>query len=295
MKNSQLFEKKYYDIISKEEKVILERFKEGVNNDLKYNYVSNGILKSYSEEINFYHQDPLIRESYRYIEATLDKYQGDSVFKINRILDFDFSSFTSKNEQEIDLTGLIENIAKLYALRRMRINFDNNYTTYSFMYKLNDFKEFTYKNIEMEHPELTEKLRLRIYPGSQTETIKPKKDYSKEIKMTDRYLETFSDTEKKVLLKAFYKLIESNFQSKVYKTLKDLIPITEFSKLVLIVSSLEEPEVFYKKSNQSSTTKKISEDFTRTEIEILNGLKERLADQKMTKTKDYIAGLIAKR
>jgi hypothetical protein len=295
MKNSQLFEKKYYDIISKEEKVVLERFKEGVNNDLKYNYVSNGILKSYSEEINFYRQDPLIRESHRYIEATLDKYQGDSVFKINRILDFDFSSFTSKNEQEIDLTGLIENIAKLYALKIMQINFNNNYTTYSFMYKLNDFKEFTYKNIEKEHPELTEKLRLRIYPGSQTETIKPKKDYSKEIKMTNRYLETFSDTEKKVLLKAFYKLIESNFQSKVYKTLKDLIPITEFSKLVLIVSSLEEPEVFYKKSNQSSTTKKISEDFTRTEIEILNGLKERLADQKMTKTKDYIAGLIAKR
>lgn len=296
MKISQIFEKNYFETISKEEKTILEKFKEGVKNELHFNYVSNGILKTYTDEINSFLEDKLVKDTFRFIESTLDKYQGDQVSKIIRILDNDFNSFVSEQEYEINVSELIESIAKLYAFKRVQNNVSNNFDAYSFMYKLNDFKEFTCKNIEREKPELTEKLRLRVYPPTnRTDNKKRKKDYSREIENTNRYLDTFSDNEKKVLLKALYKFFESNYKSKFYKDFRDVIPATEFTKIVLIISKIEEPEVFYKSSSQSVTTKKISDEYTKHEIEILHGLKERLANQKMTKTKEYIAGLVAKR
>ncbi|NEV93460.1 hypothetical protein G3567_04755 [Psychroflexus sp. YR1-1] len=292
MKNSQIFEKKYFEIISKEEKSILQKFKEGVKNELQFNYVSNGILKTYTDEINSILEDQLVKNSQRFIETNFDKYEGD---QISNILDNDFNSFVSEHEKEINLPELIESIARLYAYKRIKNNVSNNHNPYSFMYKLNDFEEFTYKNIKSEKPELTEKLRLRVYPSDRPDNKKRKKDYSIEIENTNRYLDTFSDNEKKVLLKALYKFFESNFKSKFYNDFRDVIPATEFTKIVLIISKLKEPEVFYKSSNQSSITKKISEEYTRPEIEILHGLKDRLASQKMTKTKEYIAGLIANR
>jgi hypothetical protein len=293
--NSQIFEKKYFEIILKEEKAILENLKNGIKNELKFNYVHNDNLKKYNNKINSILEDELVKDSNRFIQSKLNKYQGNQISIINKILDNDFNLFVSEHEEEINLSKLLESIAKLYALKRIEINFSNNSTPYSFMYKLNDFKEFTYKDIEREKPELTEELRLRVYPPTgKSDNKKRKKDYSREIKDTNRYLDTFSDNEKKVLLKALYKFLENNFKSKFYKDFRDVIPATEFTKIVLIISKLEEPEVFYKSSSQSIITKKISDEYTRPEIETLHGLKERLANQKMTKTKEYIAGLIVK-
>ncbi|MBZ9626665.1 hypothetical protein LB450_00990 [Psychroflexus sp. CAK1W] len=279
MKNSQIFEKKYFEIITKEEIVVLEKFKDGVKNEFQFNYVSNGILETYTNEINSILDDQLVKDSYRFIESTLDEYQGDQISKIIRILDNDFNSFVSEHEKEIDLTELIENIAKLHALQRVQINHDINLTPYSFMYKLNDFKDFTYKNIEKDKPELTEKLRLRIYPSAVTDNKKRKKDYSRETENTKKLLEYLSQSDKKVLFKAYLNFVKKD------------VPTTELMKLTLMISNLNDLDIFFKNPNDTSLYTMIKRDFSSNEIKTLENLKNILRQLELNNFIQYIAHL----
>lgn len=279
MKNSQIFEKKYFEIITKEEKSILDKFKEGVKNELQFNYVSNGILKKYTNDISSILEDQLVKDSYRFIESTLDEYQGDQISKILKIIDNDFNSFVSEQNKEIHLNDLIESVALLYALERMQINVENNFSPYSFMYKLNDYKEFTYKNIEKDKPGLTEKLRLRIYPSAETDNKKRKKDYSRETENTKKLLEYLSQSDKKVLFKAYLNFVKKD------------VPTTELMKLTLMISNLDDLDIFFKNPNDTSLYTMIKRDFSSNEIKTLENLKNTLRQLELTNFIQYIAHL----
>lgn len=294
MKLTDLYTKTYNNLIVKKETETIEKLRKGKLRNLDFTYLLNQITKEFQNEYKKFLSDNHLKSVLNSFKDSFSIYGGSYDDKLKSILENEVDKIHKEFCNDKDLSTFVEMISKAEALNDSKIYFSNNSLTISFMYELEDYKYFKINSLIDQ--EVVIKLRSKLYPENNNASTKRKtKDWSKEIKETNRFLETFSDNEKKLLLKAFYKLIESNFKNDAYKNFKDLIPITEFSKLVLIVSKLEEPEIFYKKSNQSSSTKKITKQYTNSEIQILNGLKDRLTKYKMNKTKDYISGLIAKR
>lgn len=294
MKLTDLYTKTYNNLIVKKETETIEKLKKGKLRNLDFTYLHNQITKEFQNEYKKFLSDNHLKSALNSFKDSFSIYGGSYDDKLKSILENEVDKIHKEFCNDKDLSTFVEMISKAEALNDSKIYFSNNSLTISFMYELEDYKYFKINSLIDQ--EVVIKLRSKLYPENNNASTKRKtKDWSKDIEQTNRYLNTFNDKEKKVLLKAFYKFLERNFKSKIYNDFRDVIPATEFTKIILIISKLEEPEVFYKSSSQSASTKKISEDYTRPEIEILHGLKDRLADQKMTKTKDYIAGLVAKR
>jgi len=232
MKITEIYKNAYNTIVEEKKKAVIEQLKKSKSKSLSFNYVLNQISKDLSNDARNYVADNELEESTKMFKSTFQMYEGDFNNQLNLVLENEIEKIYQKTPNEKDFKKFVEKIAKAEALNACSLYFSNNSSSINLMYDLGDYKQFILdKKID---PVTHYKLRTKLYPEDKNIDDKRKrKDWSKEIKETNSFLETFSDNEKKVLLKAFYRLIESNFKNNAYKNFKDLIPITEFSKLVL--------------------------------------------------------------
>lgn len=141
----------------------------GVLNDL-YKYKEKLYIndKKFSNIINFYNKRGQHYE-FEYRHLIIPNEIADAFEKIKNI------------KKGYGFNQLLIELADYMAHQELGRVFQNNYSIYAFMYRLNDFNRFhinSYKNQRVEDTQLYEELRLRLYPeqDEQNSDLPPKEE-----------------------------------------------------------------------------------------------------------------------
>ena len=292
MNEIELFEKTYGEVVEELTLRTKEKIKTKRKNDFEFTKVFNETNEELRQEYEKHVTDLKLKDALKFFNLKLNDYRGELTDKRNSVLIKEMKNYYEKNITNTDYETFIKNIAKAEALTRSQNNFSNSNNVYSLMYELNNFKDFALINYGYDKPNLKTKLRKKLYPEEYNiSKTKNKKDYSKQIEEVNNYLKYFNDNEKSLLLKAFYGLIDSRIKNSNYKSMKDVIPATEFAKLTMIISNFEKPDVFYKSSKDANISKKITQEYTKPEKEVLNKLLPKLEKHKLKQIKEYIISI----
>lgn len=292
MNEIELFEQTYNEVIEELTLRIKDNIKTKRKNEVEFTKVFNETNEALRQEYEKHITDLNLNDAFKFFNEKLKDYRGELDNKRNSVLTKEMETYFKNNLKNTDYEAFIKNIAKAKALIRSKNNFSQSYTIFILMYELNNFREFALINFSHEKPDIITKLRKKLYPEEfNASVIKNKKDYTQQIEETNNYLKNFNDREKSLLLKAFYGLIHTKVKNSNSKSMKDVIPATEFAKLTMIISNFEKPDVFYKSSKDANISKKISPEYTKPEKEVLNKLLPKLEKHKLKQIKEYIISI----
>lgn len=292
MNEIELFEKAYIKVVEELTLTAKENMKIKRRNELEFTKAFNETNNKLTQEYEKYVTEFNLNDAITFFNKKLSDYRGELIEKRNSVLTKEMKIYFDRNIKNTDYQVFINNLAKAIALKNSRNNFINSNDVYFLMYELNNFRDFALINYGYEKPDVKTKLRKKLYPEEfNASVIKNKKDYTQQIEETNNYFKNFNDREKSFLLKAFYGLIDSRIKNSNYKSMKDVIPATEFAKLTMIISNFDKPDVFYKSSNHANISKKITQEYTKPEKEVLSKLLSKLEKHKLKQIKEYIISL----
>ncbi|MBZ9786441.1 hypothetical protein LB456_03135 [Psychroflexus sp. CAK57W] len=267
MKITDVFNKSYAKVIKEKEVETLEKLRQAYDQKLIFHDIRYDIDNQLNDDYRDYLNENELNEAYDFFRKSLAKYRGSNDEKINLVLTNDLNQYYEKNNFKIEYKALMSLIASCKSLHDIAINFSNNASAYKSMFQLNDFTEFTLS--ERIDFEVSRKLDLRANPEKKEK--RKGKDWSKEIEKTKELLKTFTQDDKKVLLKAFNIFIK-----------RGDVPTTELIKLTLIISNINDLDIFFKKPSDTYLYPMISRTFSEKEMKSLQNLKETLRALELT-------------
>lgn len=244
-------------------------------------FIKKGLVKSCNEERSFtatinkindkrvdYKQERLLKiltnissESFKVFNERYRVYRGDNVDKLilrNECFEA-FNDSLKKNKIHYSYNKYVANLAVYESLNRVGSRFRNYDDLYKLMYDLNDFKEFSLKEINGGHKNcgLYDRLFLRRYPDHVTQSdfklekivnkIKEQSELTKYDKNVLGDIKIYSEKDKVLLLYSVKYALDNQIK----------ISTIEFSR-VLLICKVDDLALFQDNYKNNTTYKKIS-------------------------------------
>ncbi len=288
------FDKIVEQTIKSEGEKIKNTYIDAEKNEISFLKVNNELNKLYyTKHENESKKPEALKKYYDVFLKALGDYKGDLQNKIKNSLEKAIKKHHESTDNKLESYDYaLKSISKLYGLKRVNLILTKLDEFFEDMYELGDFSHFRFEDFDYQSSKEWDKVHKKRFPDPKKNLVSSstkQKDFKQEIANTNRYLKNFDEQEKLLLLRLFYRLTRD------YHTKRDEIQYSDFSKIILIISNLEKPDIFYKDSQSSSVYKKVNkEDYTNNEIKILELLVPKLRIYDMTFSVGIINQIIDK-
>lgn len=288
MNPKELFDKIVENIIQSEGEKIKKYLIDSHEEEYSFIKVTNTLSEKYYQK----HQSALTTsEEYKnYYELfinSLGDYKGNLDNKIKNSLEKAVKNYHNKTNNKLESYEFaIKGIAEIYGLKETKAILNRLEQFIEDMYELGDFTHYKFEDFNYPYSDEWESVHKKRFPDS-SKKQSANKDFAQEIENTNRYLSNFDEQEKLLLLRLFYRITRD------YHKKGDEMQYSDFSKIILIISNLEKPDIFYKDSQSSTVYKKVNKhDYTSNDIKLFKRLILKLKIHDMTFTIGIINKII---
>ncbi|MEC4005883.1 hypothetical protein OX283_014530 [Flavobacterium sp. SUN052] len=209
-----------------------------------------------------------------------------------------------KNYKEVDnynFNYFINDLIKYDLLRKVESRLSNNSELYKLYFESNNYTDFTLEKFEghVINSELYQKLYSKFYPKKPVPCAEAQTDDFGNInyKVIENNQELDISSNKKILnhkiKKQTFELDEQLLILNICLEDKNSIPLTEKSKLIILIGEIIEDNIFETKSSNSLTYAKISKGIfrkgsTKTMIQIIDNIMTKLENHNLKMTKQTL-------
>jgi len=265
MDYSKIFEENYQETFHHLEKFVNNEFqssKEKDEDEREFSETCNEINSQLAEWKNQHFEQSSLKtkiETYKYFKSR-NKVTFPE-FLLPGVLERKTKTLFLENYSEKDYTAFIQVLAENKAYEDIT-DITHNYDKYfDLVYRDKKWKPIDLARFDhnYESAEYFLKLHKKIWPQSEQNGSKTKRDYSQEMAQTKQRLKSFTEEEKIFLIKLFFDSILSSRKG---------MDKTELMKFALVTAGIKDVSIFYKQADyvQSYTLLKKSYDhFSRIE------------------------------